>query len=450
LQGQGVGTVLLNMSDTYGTAAILLVGSSTSPTRNVGAGVTDLALYSSKTAGIRADSRLTGGVVDLRLSDLQVSSRGAAFDLAGAPIYHARIHRINVNTPGSSALLLGDAGGYSVDNQVVCFQVSGHLRDGFTAGKGLVVLNGQTDVDTLWLELPMVNETPLRVSGAISMRGAWIECLYTPRNNVVAVFENCRSVNIDRISLIEDTRRLQFIKCPDVQIGTINISGRNVSLDRAVSIDATSKLNIGMVYAALDTGMLDDPRISIRGAYNRQAKTYIDTRRALDGTNLLADPQFTTLASGYPSLAWQVLWGDSLGAVVGRYSVEQTANGPRLRIDIISNPNNRSVNIIGHVRVPVGTGATFTAPGTAHWRLEGPTQAQIWSGALVQYASRAMGSLTAVVTPGQLSSSDRVIFELTTAKGTYYLSNVGVVYNGVLPTPTQFPEIPPGDPKPLG
>jgi hypothetical protein len=64
--------------------------------------------------------------------------------------------------------------------------------------------------------------------------------------------------------------------------------------------------------------------------------------------------------------------------------------------------------------------------GIARWRIEGPAQALMYNGGYVnQYSARAMGSLTASVTPTPLRPDEVLLFTLP-AVGTYYISNVSL------------------------
>ena len=71
------------------------------------------------------------------------------------------------------------------------------------------------------------------------------------------------------------------------------------------------------------------------------AGTYVDYSVVSEGTNLLQ-----SIGS------WTVQWGDELGAVNGVATIENTASGQRLKIEVFSNPNNRPVSVFINANVP--------------------------------------------------------------------------------------------------
>jgi len=87
------------------------------------------------------------------------------------------------------------------------------------------------------------------------------------------------------------------------------------------------------------------------------------TNAALHNPNFLVDPNMTNFAQN-----WEVGMGDELGTVQGSYAVEQTANGPRLRITVTANPNNRQVKVEPHLSIP---SSAIGKSMMARWRVDG-------------------------------------------------------------------------------
>jgi hypothetical protein len=111
---------------------------------------------------------------------------------------------------------------------------------------------------------------------------------------------------------------------------------------------------------------------------------------------------------------------------VDGYSViEQTPDGPRLKLVVTANTSGRA--IVVRVRLNVPTSAVGRS-GYATWRSDGPGQVIVnsrdWTH---QYPTRVMGSQTGAIMPTPLAGGDFVQFVFTAAAvGTYYLSGVRV------------------------
>lgn len=427
LVGQGFGTLIANSSADASSSLIQFV-SGAAAGFNVGAGVVNLALHADNAAGITADSALTGGLVDPRLMNLSISTAGVGVDLRNVKTYHARFESIFVRDPGSAAMWLGDAAGYSADNEVIGLQDLGTIRSGYRTDGAQVVLTGQTTLESCLLELSTSIDLPLKASGDVTLRGLWAE--YAPTalpNGIVASFENVYRTDIDRLILIDNAHKLRFRNATGVSIGNLDIAGVINTLDACLDLDNTSRLSIDTVNAIFDAGMLDDPRTKIGGVYNQTAVTYTDTNLALTGSNLVIDPNFTDVGTTGNN-KWYIAMGDGLGVVQGSWAVEQTANGPRIRVTITGNPNNRPVQIEPKLSIP---SAQIGKSLMARWRIDGPPGAIMWGERFeYQYSGRVANSLTANISPRPLLADTEFSILLPPTLGTYYISEVGVVVNG--------------------
>lgn len=428
LRGQGHSTSIYNVSPDGSRGAFEFVGN---PTHgyNVGAAIEDLGIYTLRSRGIRADASISASLVDARISGLQISAGDRAIDLSEVRTYHTSIQGTIVSDPGSTALWLGDAGGYSADNRVIGLQLQGTARSGFRAEKALVVLSGEYLYQNGWLEHPGATVVPLSISGSATIRGLWLE--YPAQNlinRVVALFENTTRVEIDRLTHIEPTRRLLLQNAKGVRIDFLSIDGATATLRDCVSVDANSQLSVGLVSAQMDSGLLDHPRVSIDAAYNAQDRMVIQNRVPSPTQNLVADPEFSGLGSkpreqGLAD-AWTITWGDVLGAIQGTATVEQTASGQRLKIVITSNPNNRWVAVTAKLNIPASAVGKY---GIARWRIDGAGAAIAYTRNFAsQYSARAMNGATSARTPQPLRADEQIVFLLPPALGTYYLSGVSM------------------------
>jgi len=422
LNGQAGGTVIRNTAPSSASAAILFVSSAGG--LNVGAGVTNLTLYTDHAIGIGADPLITNGLLDTRLYSLTISTGGVGVDLHNVKTYHARFEALNVSQPGATAFWLGDDAGYSSDNQVIGLHLSGTTRAGYVVNTPAVLVNGQTTLDTVWIEMYGTDYLPLKASGAVIMRDLWAEYHATnPPNHDLVSFENCYKVDVDRFVLVSEATRIRFRNSTGVNIGNIDIAGTVTTLEKSLDMDSISRISIDTVNAIWDAGMLDDPRVKLGGGYNQTNGFYADTNAALHNPNFLVDPNMTNFAQN-----WEVGMGDELGTVQGSYAVEQTANGPRLRITVTANPNNRQVKVEPHLSIP---SSAIGKSMMARWRVDGPDPGIAWGERFeYSYAGRVSGSTTAVVSPRAAASDTEFMLLLPASIGTYYVSNIGVVVNG--------------------
>ena len=109
----------------------------------------------------------------------------------------------------------------------------------------------------------------------------------------------------------------------------------------------------------------------------------------------------------------------------GNASIENTAGGQRLRIEIFSNPNNRPVSVFINASVP---GSVVGQPAGASWRVDGSETLVYTRGFGTQYQARATGSATVVPLPGVLSGNDQiVVMLLNKSSGVSYLSDFRLV-----------------------
>ncbi len=428
LRGQGNSTIVRNTSSDSTRGAFEFIGGY-SHGFNAGAAIEDMSIWTAFAMGIRAAEGITSGLVDARLAGLQISAGYRAMDLSAVRTYHTTIVNVMVSDPGSTALWLGDTDGYSADNRIIGLQLQGTTRGGFVREKALVVLGGEYLFQNGWLEQPGGTLLPLSISGTATIRGLWLE--YPPEsliNRIVAQFENTTSVYMDRLTHVEPTRRLNFVNAKGVRIDMLDISGSTTPLQDCIVMDATSQLSVGMVTAQRDSGLLDHPRVVVESAYNILDKIVIPNRVPSATQNLLADPQFLSLnnkprGDGFGG-GWTIAWGDSLGAVQGTSTIEQTSDGPRLKIVITSNPYNRSVAVSAKLNVPA---SAIGKQAIARWRIDGSGTAMVYQRNYShQFSARAMNSTTSARTPVNLQGADQIVFVLPSAPGTYYISGVSL------------------------
>jgi hypothetical protein len=235
---------------------------------------------------------------------------------------------------------------------------------------------------------------------------------YVP-NHITTIFENCTNVTIDKLYFDDELRQLKFINS-NVTIGNLNIAGRTETLQQCVQMDGTSHLTATWVNAIYDVGMADDPRVTIGGVYNQNASQYVDYGKVMTGTNLMQQIG-----------AWTIQWGDGYGAVIGTASIEQTAQGPRLKITVTSNPNDRPVQVTINASVP---NSAIGKPAGASWRVDSGGEALVWTRNYTQqFWARNQGSTTVVPMPGVLTGNDQILILLNNFVGTAYVSNVRLV-----------------------
>jgi hypothetical protein len=431
LRGQGTSTTINNADTNRDRGAIEFIGSMGNGF-NMGAAIEDLGIHTDFADGIRADPlTIRSALVDLRIVGVQVSAGDRGIDLSTARTYHALIENVIISNPGSTALWLGDEMGYSADNRVSGLQLQGTVRNNFRPEKALVVLGG---VDTVyengWLEQPAgAVLLPLHVSGSATIRGLWLE--YPPENlpdGIVVMFENTSRVDVDRLLHIGPSRRVHLVNAKGVNFKMLNLDGTTAHLRDVVGVDSNSHLSIGMVNAQLDSGMLDHPRISITSAYNSRDSVLLQNVAPAPGTDMVRDPNFVTINLPPPDSGhnpgWLVTWGDRLGAVTGSLTVEKGPNGPRIKVVIDSNPNNRAVSLRAILNVPANMVGQH---GVARWRVDASRLALVYNfGYANQYSARAINGTTSARTPVPLRAHEELVFLLPAAAGTYYISNVSL------------------------
>ena len=413
LIGQGNATALYNTSPNQNDAAILLTTGAKAGYNN-GAGVVDLGLYTENTAGIRGDASLTFGVWDLTIDTLTLSAGGCGIDLRAVKTFSATINSIGAYGAGSSVIYIGDDAGYSSDNRINDVQVYGDGRPNYRPDKALFVFRGENMIENLWCESFYSSTLMMYVSGRANIWGLWMEpAVETVPNQITTVFENVFYVTIDKLYFVDELRQLKFINS-SVSIGNLNIAGRVEQLQDCIQMDSKSKLAATWVNAIYDVGMADDPRITIGGAFNQNASQYVDYDKVMDGTNLLQ-----TIGS------WAIQWGDGHGAVIGTASIEQTAQGPRLKITVTSNPNNRPVQVTVNASVPQ---SAIGKAAAASWRVDSNGDTLVWTRNYdSQFQGRNQGSATVVPMPGVLTGNDQILILINNFVGTAYVSNVRLV-----------------------
>jgi hypothetical protein len=430
LRGQGDGTVLYSHSQDAAAPVVAFV-SSYSHGECVGAGVQYVCLANDAGGGI-AIAPGVSAVVDALIEHVRVNSNGVDFDLRAAPAFHCTINWCAANDVGNTALYLGDASGASTGNVVNGLGLYGSARDTFNA-RALVVLGGGFTFSNGWIENPTTSALPLLVSGSGSISGTWIE--YRPEllpENVLVSFENASDVLVDDFLLADQMHRIR-LRNSNVRFAHFTTNGTDTALSPCLDLDSRSHISIGTVITRFDAGMLDDPRVQIDGVYSALFHTYSATRYMFAGQNLVSELTSSNLRNyAYNEVLdestapdWAITWGDSLGSVDGYSVIEQTPDGPRLKLVVTANTSGRA--IVVRVRLNVPTSAVGRS-GYATWRSDGPGQVIVnsrdWTH---QYPTRVMGSQTGAIMPTPLAGGDFVQFVFTAAAvGTYYLSGVRV------------------------
>jgi hypothetical protein len=417
LKGQGDGTTIVNNSFDPNSAAVLLVSSAAAPGNNAGAGVSDLGIKTNSGYGVRGDAGIINALVDLHLANLTISAGNTAIDLRAVKTYHASISNIGIYSPGGASMWIGDDAGYSADNRVVGVQQYGGLRPGFRVERAQFVFLGQNRIENVWMENASGGVLPMFISGSADLRGNWLEPpAGTLPDNVMIHFQDTRAVTIDRLFSVDDRRKLRLRNSPNVTIGGLTIFGRDNVLSDTLDVDGSSHITIASVAALRDPGMLDHPSVHVGGAFNVIAKKYVDVAPVTIGRNLLDDMS-----------KWTVVYGDTLGPVSGTSSIEQTADGPRLRVAVTNNRSNRPVAV--HIKVNVDA-SVAGKNATLAYRVDGPGTATVRTANFrQQYVSRAMNGMTVAPVPTPLASGDWVIVMLPPTTGVFYLSDFRMVAN---------------------
>ena len=181
-------------------------------------------------------------------------------------------------------------------------------------------------------------------------------------------------------------------------------------------------MTIQTVNGQWDSGMLDHPRVLVRGFYNERAGNFIETAVATAG-NLMADPNFNSVGDDIWNVSdWQIIWGDGYSGRLGGFSVETTNGVRRLRLDV---PETVGVSIRIRLNLPASAVGKYAI---ARWRIDGNTQAFLWMKDWTnQFPARAMKGMTAARTTRPLNAGDEIWVSLPAAQGTYYFSKFGIV-----------------------
>lgn len=430
LRGHNNGTVIRNMS-LPPTRGVIELTSPYSHHSNIGASLDQLGIYSAAAAGVRADSTLTGELKDFRMVAVRMSNWGPSVDLRNARVNYGLFDRITISTPGTMAFWLGKPDNSSIGNVVRAVRTAGLARPGFQTEKAMFVFMGDTkieggSVEDIWDQFSMAHIRAFYASGTIRMDGLYMEFPRT-EDGIGFMFENCRGT-IDRLDHVNPWRRVHLINSSDVRIRHLNISGLTTLLKETISVDASSKLTLDTVYGQWDSGMLDHPRVMIKGFYNRSAGTLVEMSLANGGPTLLADPGMTNVSDTVYSIKdWQIYWADGYSGQLGTYQVETVSGVQRLRINL-AEPG------YFHIRINLNIPASAVGRnGIARWRADGPTQVYVYTFAnLQQYLVRSMNSMTAGRTPVPLKLGDQLWINVgspTTpaAAGTYYFWKFNMV-----------------------
>jgi hypothetical protein len=431
LRGHNNGTVIRNSTSPAGRGVIELT-SPYSHRSNVGAAIDSLGLWSTAASAIIADSTVVAGELrDLRIVGVHIFVGGAGVDLRNVKVNYANIDRVIINDTGSNAAIwVGRPDNSSVGNIVRGVRVTGRIRNSFVpTDKGLFTFMGDTTMEGGSIGDP-ATVAPIMAfyaSGKININGLWLEY---PRHssNIGFLLDNAQG-SIDWLAHIDPWDKLHVINDSDIRLNSLNIDGAYALLRDTISVDATSKLTLGTVNGAYDSGMLDHPRVIVKGFYNSAARNFVETADATNGTNLLADPNMTSISDYVDGdVDWKILWADGYQGRKGTYTVETLAGGvKRLRVDLAQS---------GYFSIRVRLNVPDSAAGRhgfGRWRIDGPAQAFVWNYAnAAQYPTRAMGSLTAARTPMHLTPGDQLWINLGSVNnpvpaGTYTFWKFGVV-----------------------
>jgi hypothetical protein len=289
----------------------------------------------------------------------------------------------------------------------------------------MFVFMGDTKIEGGSVEIVQENILAFYASGKLRMDGLYMEWSYQP-DGIGFLLDNVTSGTIDRLLHVNTYRRLHVINGSNVHMRSLGLDGLPHGLRDCISVDGTSRVVLDTVNAQWDSGMLDHPRVVVRGSYNRRAERFVDTHRVVNGLNLLADPNLLSVSDTSSAANWVILWGDQLGAINGSWAVETVGGEKRLKLTVTENPNQRGVSVRVKLNVPL---VDVGKSANARWRLEGPSQIIVYMGGYTaQYAARAMKGLTAVRTPIGLRHNEQIWIDIPQAAvGTYYISKVGMV-----------------------
>lgn len=390
---------------------------------NIGAGIDGVGIYTKYAAAIKTDDTVRGELKDLTLRDLRINPGGVGVDFRNVTVKYLLIDRIMFQSPGTTAIWIGEEGNSSSNNIIRGVRMNSVARPGFVPEKALWVFHGGNTIQGGSLEdtFPYPNVLPFYASGDIGIYGLYSEFPQQP-DGLEFVFEDCPTVRIDFLTFINPNRRLSFINCPDARMTSLNIDGTTCYLRDCVSVDGASKFTVGSVIGQWDSGMLDHPRLIVQGFYNKNAAHFVDTKVAMGSPNLVKDPNFNSVGDDIWNVSdWQIVWGDSQQSL-GTWAVETVGGVKRLRIDV---PDEMYVAI----RIRLNMSASSIGKyGVGRWRIDGPTQGYMY---LKNWASELMGhapkSMTAARSLIPLRNHEEMWVSLNNAKGTYYISKVGMV-----------------------
>ena len=421
LRGHGNGTALHNPV-TRADGAVIELTSPYTHRSNVGAGVIDLGMYASHAAGIRPDHTVENELRDLRLVGLRFYVNGPAIDLRAPDVKFTHIDRAVVRNPGSTVIWVGREDNSATGNYVRAVRVTGEARDGFVAEKALFVFHGQTRIESGAIEATFADVLPFYASGTLHMLNLYME--YPPQDdNIGFLFDNVRGY-VDNMFHVDPGRQLHFVNGTQIEFGNVSIEGLTTALRWCVMADGSSKATFNTVNTQFDSGLLDHPRAVVRGVYSTNADRFVDTKTALYNPNLVADPDMTDVADDRVA-DWMIFWGDTLGTIDGDWSVETVGGVKRLKLVVLSNPNQRTLTVRVNLELPA---SAIGKNAIGRWRVDGNGAAIVWTHAYTaEFLGRATKSLTAMASPRRIVPGEQMWIDLPAARGTYYLSKVGFV-----------------------
>jgi hypothetical protein len=425
LRGHNAGTVIRNLNP-FETRAVIEFVSPYTHGDNVGAGLIELGIYTIAAPGMRIDRSVRGEVRDLRLIGLKLTTGGPSVDLRDGTVTFAQLDRILISNPGSTTLWLGREDNSSTGNTIRGFRMTGYARPDYIAEKAMFVLHAtDTVIEGGSIEVGDVTVRAFHASGSFKMDGLYMEFPYQA-DGIGFMMDGVTRAEIDRLLHVNPQRRLHLVNGSNVIMRCVHINGVTSQLRDTVAVDGSSRLELNTVYAQRDAGMLDHPRVIVRGAYNEAARSFVESAIALNGSNLVVDPNITNVSDLFEEANWFIQWGSPTRPVSGTWSVETTPQGKRLKLVITSNPTGLGdVSVRVKLNVPSHLVGKY---GIARWRVDGAGEAfayMRWYDA--QFQARVTKSLTAAKTPIPLRGGEELWIDLSRVSGTYYISKVGMV-----------------------
>jgi hypothetical protein len=233
------------------------------------------------------------------------------------------------------------------------------------------------------------------------------------QNNVVYIFKDVDSAQIDYLHYLIPQHRARFINCQGMLIRSVTIEG---TLQECIELDDQSHVRFDLVSTRFDAGMLDDPRLSIGALYCRPARTRIELPLGEPVVKLL--PPANARGAG----DWDARWDTGQGVIRGSLRMEETGAARRMRVEVTENAHKRPLLI--EVPLPdhedlLGKRCIVT------WRIDGPGEAFVDHNDK-QFPSRVRNSLTANVLPTPLKSGDKLLFWLPPEPGVYHVWQVAL------------------------